>query len=138
LNQAAGTRSVPGGHQHLRSTAVRRHPPSSAKGLWSAAGCLAALVVLGGCAAPGYNPTRIESELVKAGTTPKQASCVADQLRATFDLNQLGSHSAPSAIRPTPKPGDPPGTKYESEDEKAVDVIKGCGIKLPLDPILPR
>jgi len=25
----------------------------------------------------------------------------------------------------------------ESEDEKAVDIVKGCGIKLPLDPILP-
>jgi hypothetical protein len=95
------------------------------------------LAVLAGCAAPGYNPTRIESELVKAGTTPQQARCVADRLRTTFDLNQLGSHSAPSAIRPKPDPKDPPGTKYESEDEKAVDIIKGCGIKLPLDPIRP-
>jgi hypothetical protein len=128
---------VPGGCQHLVSTAVRRHLLSRAKGLSGAAGCLAALVVLVGCAAPGYNPTRIESELVRAGTTPKQARCVADQLPDTFDLNQLGSHSAPSAIRPKPQPDDPPGTKYESEYEKAVDVIKDCGIKLQLDPIRP-
>jgi hypothetical protein len=93
--------------------------------------------VLVGCAAPGYNPTRIESELVKAGTTPEQARCVARALPNQFDLNQLGSHSAPSAMRPKPTPTDPPGTKYQSEDEKAVDVIKGCGIKLALNPIPP-
>jgi hypothetical protein len=113
---------------------VRRPRLSSAI---SGAAVGAAALVLASCAAPGYNPSRIQSELVKAGTTPSEARCVTDRLRVQFDLNQLGSHSAPSALRGTPKPGDPPGTDYRSEDEKAVAIIKGCGIKLPLDPILP-
>ncbi len=123
-----------GGYHHLRSTTVPRRRLSSAT---TAAAVCAAALALTSCAAPGYSPTKIESELVKAGTTPEQARCVADKLPKTFDLNQLGSHSAPSAIRPTPQPSDPPGMKYESEDEKAVAIVKSCGIKLPLNPILP-
>ena len=31
-------------------------------------GCAAAALALAGCATPGYSPTRIQSELVRAGT----------------------------------------------------------------------
>ncbi len=97
-------------------------------------GCVVAALAFAGCATPGYNPTRIQSELVKAGTTPQQAECVTAGLSGKFDTNQLGSHSAPSAIPPKPKNGDPPGTKYESEVQKARNILKQCKVTLPLIP----
>jgi hypothetical protein len=109
---------------------VRRRRLSTA--ISGAVGCAAALA-LASCAAPGYNPTRIESELVKAGTTPQQAQCVAGDLPNTFDLNQLGSHSAPNVSAPPTTAGQ---TKpNENEYELARDVLKKCGVTLPLNPI---
>jgi hypothetical protein len=116
------------GRHRVRSTAVRRRRILGVAGL-------AGAFVLAGCAAPGYNPSRIESELIRAGTTPAQAACVTKGLTDTFDRTQLGSHSAPSANRPQPKPSDPPGTDYRSEYEKTRAILQSCGVKLPLLPL---
>jgi hypothetical protein len=98
-------------------------------------GCLLGALTVAGCATPGYNPTRLESELVKAGTTPSQAQCVTQGLSGTFDTNQLGSHSAPSLIPPKPKKTDPPGTKYENEYELTRDILHDCKVTLALNPL---
>ncbi len=97
--------------------------------------CVAGALALCGCATPGYNPSRLQSELVKAGATPQQAECVTDGMSAKFDENQLGSHSAPSALPPTRKASDPPGTRYENEFELTRDILKKCKITLPLNPL---
>ena len=96
------------------------------------AGALAFL--LAGCATPGYNPTRVQSELVKAGTTPGQAACVTDGLSRTFDLNQLGSHSDPSAVHPTQKQKDGSVKVLPNEFELTRSILQKCGVKLPLQP----
>ncbi len=93
--------------------------------------------MLAACAAPGYNPTKLQGELVHAGATPQQARCVTNGMSKTFDLNQLGSHSEPSLIRPKPSSTDPPGTKYENEFELTRDVLLECKITLPLKPLPP-
>jgi hypothetical protein len=73
---------------------------------------------LAGCATPGYNPTRLESQLVHAGTTPAQAKCVTDGLSATFDEGQLGSHSSPT----------------DEEVAKTRLILERCEVSLPLQP----
>lgn len=100
-----------------------------------ACGCLVGALTFAGCATPGYNPTRLESELVKAGTTRSQAACVTNGLSAKFDTNQLGSHSPPNLIPPKPKKTDPPGTKYENEYELTRDILKACKVTLALNPL---
>ena len=77
-----------------------------------------AALVLVGCAAPGYNPTGLEAELVRAGATPAQAQCVTRGLTGTFDENELGSHSAPS----------------QNELAKTRGIFSKCDLKLPLQP----
>ena len=81
-----------------------------------------ALLALAGCATPGYNVSRIESELVQAGATPEQARCVTRALSDTYDANQLGSHSSPRS--------DP----YEDEYQTTRDILKRCNVTLPLQP----
>ncbi len=81
---------------------------------------MAAGAVLAGCATPGYSPTRIQSELVHAGTTPAQAQCVTTKLSNTFDENQLGSHSEPHS------------DKNVDEYKLTRDILKQCGVTLPL------
>jgi hypothetical protein len=97
--------------------------------------CITTLGALSGCATPGYNPPRLESELEHAGATPAQARCVTDGLSAKFDEGQLGSHSAPSLLRPAPKASDPPGTIYENEYESTRDILTQCKVTLPLNPL---
>jgi hypothetical protein len=97
--------------------------------------CIVAVAALAGCATPGYNPPRLEAQLEHAGATAVQARCVTDNLSATFDASQLGSHSAPSLLRPAPMPSDPPGTKYENEYELTRDILKKCKVTLPLNPL---
>jgi hypothetical protein len=80
-------------------------------------GAVAALVLVG-CAAPGYNPTGLESELVRAGATPAQAQCVTRGLTDTFDENQLGSHSTPT----------------QKELATTRTIFAKCDLKLPLQP----
>ena len=60
-------------------------------------GGLAGALALSGCATPGYNESRLQSQLVHAGTTVEQARCVTQGLTDKFDQNQLGSHSSPTA-----------------------------------------
>ena len=96
------------------------------------AGALA--LVLTGCATPGYNPTRIQSELVQAGTTPGQAACVTNRLSGTFDLTQLGSHSDPSVEGPKKKLPDGSVKVLPSEFELTRTILQQCGVKLPLQP----
>jgi hypothetical protein len=91
------------------------------------------VLAVGGCAAPGYDPSRVQSELVRAGTTPQQARCVTDRLPLTFDVTQLGSHSAPSASAPPTTAGQK--TPNKSEYEKTRDILKQCGVTLPLSPL---
>ncbi len=81
-------------------------------------GCVVAPLLLAGCATPGYNQTRLQSQLEHAGTTADQAQCVTSGLSDTFDENQLGSHSAPTA----------------QELAKTRAILKRCGITLPLQP----
>jgi hypothetical protein len=81
-------------------------------------GC-AAVVAVAGCATPGYNPSRIESELVRAGATREQARCVTESLTNTYDENQLGSHSEPGP----------------AELQKTRDILKACKVTLPLQPL---
>jgi hypothetical protein len=96
---------------------------------------LGAAAFLSGCATPGYNPPRLQSQLEHAGATPTQARCVTEGLSAKFDQNQLGSHSAPSLLRPVKKATDPPGTEYENEYELTRDILKRCKVTLPLNPL---
>jgi hypothetical protein len=81
-------------------------------------GGAAAVLVLTGCAAPGYKPSALESELVRVGATPAQAQCITNGLSAKFDLNELGAHSAPS----------------EKELAKTRAILARCEVKLPLQP----
>jgi hypothetical protein len=78
----------------------------------------AAVFALAGCATPGYNPTRLESQLVHAGATRAEARCVTDGLSATFDENQLGSHSSPA----------------DKELATTRQILERCGVNLPLQP----
>jgi hypothetical protein len=75
------------------------------------------VVALAGCATPGYSPSRIEAELVRAGATPQQARCVTNKFER-FDLNYLGSHSEPSP----------------DEIDEARVILKQCNVTLPLQP----
>jgi hypothetical protein len=76
------------------------------------------VLAIAGCAAPGFNETKLQSELVHAGTTLDQARCVTKGLTDTFDENQLGSHSAPTA----------------KELTKTRAILSKCQIKIPLQP----
>ena len=60
-----------------------------------------ALLVAGGllataCAGEGYRASNVQRELVKAGLTARQASCVTDRLEDKYDPRQLGSYSSPT------------------------------------------
>jgi hypothetical protein len=79
--------------------------------------CLA-VAALAGCATPGYNPSRIESELVRAGATREQARCVTQALSDKYDERQLGSHSEPS-------PAEIDFTRL---------VLKRCKVTVPAQP----
>lgn len=81
-------------------------------------GCLAGALALAGCATPGYNASRLQSQLVRAGTTLTQARCVTNALTNTFDENQLGSHSAPTG----------------NEIAQTRTILATCKVKLPLRP----
>jgi hypothetical protein len=62
--------------------------------------CIAAsigLVTAAGCAQPGYNARKLESQLVDAGATREQAHCVTRALENTFDQSQMGSRTDPTA-----------------------------------------
>jgi hypothetical protein len=78
-----------------------------------------AVVALAGCATPGYSPSRIESELVRAGATRDQARCVTQALSDTYDERQLGSHSEPGA----------------DEVAKVRLILERCKVTLPLQPL---
>jgi hypothetical protein len=81
-------------------------------------GCVA-VVALAGCATPGYNPSRIESELVRAGATREQARCVTQALTNKYDETQLGSHSEPGA----------------DEVDYTRLILKRCDVTLPVQPL---
>jgi predicted aminopeptidase len=83
----------------------------------TALGCIA-VVALAGCATPGYNESRIQAELVRAGATHEQAKCVTDALTNRYDEAQLGSHS-----EPTPQ-----------EIQQARLILKDCKVTLPVKP----
>jgi hypothetical protein len=78
-----------------------------------------AVVAAAGCATPGYNPTRIEAELMRAGATPQQARCVTNKFGDGFDLTYLGSHSEPTT----------------DEIVQARLILKQCDVTLPLQPL---
>ena len=80
--------------------------------------CALGAVALAGCATPGYNGSSLESQLVRAGATAAQARCITTALTDTFDVNQLGSHSAPTAKELTTTRG----------------ILSKCGVKLALQP----
>ena len=85
---------------------------------------MTAALALGGCATPGYNPSRLQSQLVEAGTTAAQARCVTNGLSDQFAETQLGSHSEPRT--------DPDPTKDEFRLTR--DILKRCKVTLPLQP----
>jgi len=80
--------------------------------------CAAAASVLTGCATPGYDASKLQSELEHAGTTVPQAQCVTQGLTDKYTVAQLGSHSEPS----------------ENEFVFTRGLFAKCGIKLPLQP----
>ena len=61
------------------------------------AAAVVAAAALGGCAAPGYDASKVQRELEHAGAPPEQARCVTDAMENRFDLNELGSHSSPTS-----------------------------------------
>jgi hypothetical protein len=75
---------------------------------------LVAAVTCAGCAQSGYDPNKLQRELVRAGLTQDQAECVTDRMQGTFDINQLGSHSEPT----------------QKELDTTHQIIEGCGFKL--------
>ncbi len=81
-------------------------------------GCVAGALALAGCATPGFDASRLQSQLVHAGTTVDQARCVTKGLTDTFDESQLGSHSAPT----------------EDELTTTRAILSKCEVKLPLQP----
>ena len=74
--------------------------------------------VLAGCATPGYDASKLQSQLEHAGTTVSQAQCVTKGLTDKYTVTQLGSHSEPS----------------EKEFVFTRALLAKCGIKLPLQP----
>ena len=82
-------------------------------------GCAAGVLAFAGCATPGFNASRLQSQLVHAGTTVDQARCVTKGLTDKFDESQLGSHSAPTA----------------KELATTRDILSRCQVKLPLQPL---
>ncbi len=82
-------------------------------------GCVAGALALAGCATPGFNVGRLQSELVHAGTTVDQARCVTKGLTDAFDESQLGSHSTPTA----------------DELTTTRAILSRCQVKLPLQPL---
>jgi hypothetical protein len=58
---------------------------------------VAAAALVAGCAQTGYNASKLQTELERAGATPTQARCVTNALENTFAPNLLGSHADPDA-----------------------------------------
>jgi len=81
-------------------------------------GCVVCASVLAGCATPGYDESKLQSQLEHAGTTAPQAQCVTNGLTDKYTVTQLGSHSEPS----------------ENELVFTRGLLAKCGIKLPLQP----
>ena len=75
-------------------------------------------IALAACAQPGYDPSRIQRELRQAGVSADKARCVTDRFESEFpDLNQLGSHSQPTA----------------DEHARADAILQACGV-IPKPP----
>ena len=74
-----------------------------------------AVVAAGACASSGYDAGKLQSELRKAGLTATQAACVTNAMEDNFDVNQLASHSDPTA----------------QEDAETRSILAKCGVKLP-------
>ncbi len=74
-----------------------------------------AVVIGGACASSGYDASKLQSELRRAGLTPTQAKCVTDAMENTFDVNQLGSHTDPTS----------------QEDAATRALLAKCGVKVP-------
>jgi hypothetical protein len=75
-------------------------------------------ILLAGCASPGYNESRLQSQLEHAGTTAAQARCVTKGLTDKYAVSQLGSHSEPS----------------ENELAFTLGLLKRCKVTVPLQP----
>jgi hypothetical protein len=67
------------------------------------------------CASSGYDAGKLQSELRRAGLTQTEATCVTDAMENNFDVNQLASHSDPTA----------------DQDATMRDILAKCGVKLP-------
>jgi hypothetical protein len=65
-----------------------------------------------GCAQPGYDASKLHSELVRAGVPETKARCVTTALENTFDTGQLASRSEPTL----------------AEEEKTRSILKRCGV----------
>jgi hypothetical protein len=84
----------------------------------SGVGCVVGAFVLAACAAPGYNQTKLESQLERSGATAAQARCVTKGLTDKYSLAQLGSQSAPT----------------DKELTFTRGLLSKCGVTLPLQP----
>lgn len=109
---AARARSV-----FLEARTYARRPVARAR-TRAILGGLAVTAALAGCATPGYNASRIQSELERAGATSEQARCVTDGLSNKYDEKQLGSHSEP----------------LDKEFEFTRALLKRCKVTLPVTP----
>ncbi|HTL85949.1 MAG TPA: hypothetical protein VL856_12250 [Acidimicrobiia bacterium] len=54
-------------------------------------------LVLASCASTGYDPSRVQSELRRAGLTDVQARCVTNAMEKAFDPRELSVYSDPNA-----------------------------------------
>jgi hypothetical protein len=69
-------------------------------------------IALAGCSQPGYNASKLQRELRRAGLTADQAKCVTDGMKNSFDTNQLASLSDPT----------------QKEVSKTRTILQGCGV----------
>jgi hypothetical protein len=74
----------------------------------------AGVAALAGCAVPGYDASKLQGELRRAGLTAAQAKCVTDGMEAKFDLREMASHSDPTS----------------EQLAKAHDVLVACKVNL--------
>jgi hypothetical protein len=76
-------------------------------------GLVLAIVCAAGCANPEYDAGAAHDELVRAGLTEEQASCVTDGLRTSFFDRRLRAHAEPT----------------EREVEKMLGVLEECEVE---------
>ena len=81
---------------------------------------VAAILVFGAaaCANPDYDPDATERDLVEAGLTDRQASCVVRGMNEEFGERRLQAHDL---------------ARESEHDRFLADVLDGCGVDVTSD-----